>query len=134
MTVRLGWKILSVLLATLVWVLIRVNSGDGLRFGQVRTFDAVPIHVMTPANDPGVFAVEPPSVRLAVSALPATLKRLRLTDLLVFVNLSSVPEAEAYRDVEVHVPPGVTLAALLPNQVRVLRLASPPVANPSPEP
>ncbi|MCZ7640100.1 MAG: diadenylate cyclase CdaA [Verrucomicrobia bacterium] len=105
MTVRLGWKILSVLLATLVWVLIRVNSGDGLRFGQVRTFDAVPIHVMTPANDPGVFAVEPPSVRLAVSALPATLKRLRLTDLLVFVNLSSVPEAEAYRDVEVHVPP-----------------------------
>ena len=100
---------MSVSLATLVWLLIHYNSPDNLRGQRSGTSTRCPSTCMTPATDAGTFSVEPPIVRLTVSGTPTVLERLRLTDLLVFVNLGSVPEVEAYRDVEVHVPAGCRL-------------------------
>ncbi len=133
-TRNLGWKVVSVVLATLVWSLIHFNTSDTLRFGQPKTFDAVPIHVLTPAADACTFQVEPPSVRLSVSGRSEDIARLRLSDVLVFVNLDNIPDVEAYREVEVHLPPRVALTALVPNQVRVIRSVpertTPPATDP----
>jgi len=128
----LGWKIVSVLLATLLWWLIL--RFDTLRFSERKPFDAVPIHVLTPAADTSTFQVDPPSVQLTVSGTLEAIRRLRLSDVLVFVNLDNIPEVEAYRDVEVHLPAGVSLATLVPNQVRVIRLGTTPSTPPSPDP
>ena len=133
-THNLGWKIVSGLLATLLWSLIHFSGSDTLRFGQRKTFDAVPIHVLTPAADACTFQVEPPGVRLTVSGTSEALRRLRLSDVLVFVNLDNIPEVEAYREVEVHLPVGVSLTALVPNQVRVIRLGTTPSTPPSSDP
>ena len=125
-THNLGWKTVSVLLATLLWALIHFSRSDTLRFGPRKTFDAVPIYVLTPAADASTFQVDPPGVRLTVLGGAEALRRLRLSDVLVFVNLENIPEVEAYREVEVHLPVGVSLAALVPNQVRVIRLTTKP--------
>ena len=128
-----GWKIVSVLLATLLWSLVHLSSSNTLRFGEVKAFGAVPIHVLTAATDVSAFEVEPSSVQLTVSGTAEALRRLRLTDVLVFVNLGNLPEVEAYRDVEVHLPVGVSLHAVSPNQVRVSRLDTKPSSPASPE-
>jgi hypothetical protein len=133
-TYNFGWKVVSVLLAMLVWALVRYSTSAPLGLGEVKTFDAVPIQVMTLANDPTTFKIEPPSVRLALTGIPSAIKRLRLNDLLVFVNLNSIPEVEAYREVEVHVPSGVALAALVPNQVRVIRQSATSSTNSTNQP
>ena len=129
-THNLGWKIVSVILATVLWWLISVGGASTLRFGQGKTFDAVPIQVLMPAGNPGSYQLDPASVRLTVAGTSEALRRLRLTDVLVFVNLGNIQEVEAYREVEVHLPPGVALNALVPNQVRVIRV-DPRTPNPS---
>lgn len=133
-THNLGWKIVSVLLATLLWYLVHFSSSNSLRFGQGKTFDAVPIHVLTAAGEAGAFEVDPPSVRLTVAGTSEALRRLRLSDVLVFVNLGNIQDVEAYREVEVHLPGDVSLNALVPNQVRVTRARPQPVTSASPEP
>jgi len=133
-THNLGWKIVSVLLATLLWSLVHLSSSNTLRFGEVKTFGAVPIHVLTAATDVGAYQVEPPSVQLTVSGTAEALRRLRLTDILVFVNLGNIPDVEAYREVEVHLPVGLSFHALVPNQVRVIRLDTKPPSPASPAP
>lgn len=128
-TRNLGWKTVSVLLASLLWALVHLSRSDTLRFGHAKTFNAVPIYVLTPAADASAFQVEPSNVGLTVSGRRESLEGLRLSDVLAFVNLDNIPEVEAYREVEVHLPDGVSLRALVPNQVRVNRLTTNAVAS-----
>jgi hypothetical protein len=132
-THNLGWKIVSALLGPCCG--ISCTSAARTRSGSAReTFDAVPIHVLTAAGEAGAFEVDPPSVRLTVSGTSEALRRLRLSDVLVFVNLGNIQDVEAYREVEVHLPGAVALNALVPNQVRVTRRDPKPLTSASPEP
>lgn len=129
-THNLGWKVVSVMLATTVWLLVHYNSTEIERPQEIRTFDSVPIVVLTPANDPYVFLVEPPSVRVSVRGPEAAVKALRASDVKVFVDLIGVSQLVVRRDVEVRLPEGIFLASLYPNEVKIERLSSDPVPNP----
>lgn len=129
-THNLGWKAVSVILATVVWLLVHYNSTEIERPQEIRTFDAVPIVVLTPANDPYIFLVEPPSVRVAVRGPESLIKVMRASDVKVFVDLIGVSQLVVRRDVEVRLPEGISLASLYPNEVKIERLSSDPLPNP----
>ncbi len=129
-THNLGWKAVSVILATVVWLLVHYNSTEIERPQAIRTFDAVPIVVLTPANDPYVFLVEPPSVRVSVRGPEPLIKAMRASDVKVFVDLIGVSQLVVRRDVEVRLPEGIFLASLYPNEVKIERLPSDPLPNP----
>ncbi len=133
-THNLGWKIVSVLLASLLWALVHLSRLDTLRFGERKPFDAVPVQVLTPAADGAVFHVDPRSVSLTVSGAREPLQQLRLSDVLAFVNPGDIPEDGAYRDVEVYLPAGISLHSLVPNQVRVSRAPAQPQPPPPADP
>ncbi len=129
-THNLGWKVVSVVLATLIWLLVQYNRSDIYHPQVIRTFDSVPIAVLTPANDPYVFLVEPPSVRVSIRGSEQAVRDLHPSDVKVFVDLIGVSQLVTRRDVEVRVPPGLVVVSLYPNEVKIERLASDPVPNP----
>lgn len=131
-THNLGWKVVSVVLATIVWLLVHYNSSESYRSQEIRTFDSVPITVLTPANDPYIFLVEPPSVRVSIRGTEAAVKALLPSDIKVFVDLIGVSQLVTRRDVEVRLPEGLSVVSLFPNEVKIERLASDPVPNPLP--
>ena len=125
LTENLGWKIVSILLATLVWLLIHYNTSERFRPQRSRVFDALPITVLSAPGDARAFRLSPPTARLALRGTENALRTLRPTDLQLFVNLSDGDGIAGRGNLEVHVPPGFTILSLTPTQVRLETLPDP---------
>jgi YbbR domain-containing protein len=132
LTDNLGWKIVSVLLATLVWLLVHYNTSERFRPQRTRVFEAIPITVLAVPDDPRAFRFTPATARLAIRGTENALRALRPTDVQLFVNLSATDGIASRGNLEVHLPPGFTVISLAPTQVQIelLPIASPP--DPSP--
>lgn len=122
---NLGWKIASVALAAVVWFAAdyamrrTIGPSDAGPRGR-RTFKNLPITIMTAANEPRHFVVQPSEVSLTLRGEEALLESLQPTDLSAFVNLTGITEArELRKTIEVHLPPGVTISMLMPADVLV---------------
>ncbi len=122
---NVGWKLVSVLLAVLVWLLVHYNLAEGQQAQRRRVFDAVPIAVLQAPDDTRGFRLEPAAVRVTVSGSAARVAGIVPGDLLVFVNLAGPGPAPTRAEVEVHLPPGLTVVSLSPMQVRVAPLPGP---------
>lgn len=123
---NLGWKLLSLLLATLVWFTVRTGSHSGFRPSDLATrqvkLDNLPITVLTTASDTTGFMVTPRAISVEVRGDPATVDRLQPGDIAVYVNLVDVAEARSLRKrVQVHVPPELKLVRIDPEFVEVER-------------
>jgi hypothetical protein len=124
-----GWKLVSVILAALVWWRI-----DTLLVTNLRTTNAVanstrtreftlPVRVMTSARESRGFEVTPAQVVVTVGGGAATLQGLKPDQLQVYVDaatLSDAPTSQA--TVAVNMPDEVSLVKVTPRQVAVQRL------------
>jgi hypothetical protein len=117
---NLGWKAVSLILATLVWIAVRYSREEDLATGIRRSFTGVPITVMTSASDRRAFKVEPGSAEVTVRGERGLVSRLRTSDLTVFVNLTGIAEVKSLRKrIEVLSPPGISLVWVAPKDVYV---------------
>lgn len=123
----LGWKLLSLVLATVVWFTVRTLSRDALSPAKAlenwatRTFEDVPVLVVSAAADVREFRVHPPVAQITVSARPEVLRALEPRDIHVMVDLTGIEAARDLRKrLDVSVPAGVTVVRVVPTEVRVL--------------
>jgi hypothetical protein len=117
---NLAWKLVSIILAILVWFTLQSGIQRQLRPTDLRTFSKLEITVMTTAGDERIFRVEPSRVSVSVSGDSTVVRSLRRTDVQVFVNLTESVEAKVLRKrIQVYVPPGVNVAEIDPPEVSV---------------
>jgi hypothetical protein len=127
LTRDLGWKLLSLALATFVWFTVRTLSRDALSPAKAleswvtRTFDDVPVLVVSAAADVREFRVHPAVAQITVSGRPEVLKALETRDIHVMVDLTGIETArDLKKRLDVSVPAGVTVVRVEPTEVRVL--------------
>jgi YbbR domain-containing protein len=117
---NLGWKVLSLVLATLIWFTVRSGNPAGWRGPGESTSDAMvlkrmPITLLTAPGDQRRFQVDPAEVTLLVRGDPNLLRQTERQDFEVYVNLVDVPEGETLRKrIQVNTPVGVTLHQVTP--------------------
>ncbi len=125
-TVNPGWKLVSVLLATLLWLLVHYNITERHPAEQRRTFEDLPITVLQPPGRPRACRLEPAFARLTVRGPARLVAALDPSEVQVFANLTPLGPLPPRVDLEVHVPAGLTVVSLSPLQVRVEPLPPPP--------
>lgn len=126
LTANPGWKLVSVLLATLVWLLVHYNITERQPAELRRSFEDLPVTVLLRPGDPRAFRLEPATARLTVRGPARLVNALDRTELQVFANLTAPGPLPPRVDLEVHVPPGLTVVSLAPMQVRVEPLPASP--------
>ncbi len=123
-------KIFSLVFAVLIWATVRqgVEQDGGAPVvpeGYSRTFENLPIRVLTLASELSQFRVNPSHVTVVLRGRPDVLNRLRPQDVEVYVNLAEVSPADADRH-PVHVnAPGVQLGSVSPQEVLIERVQIP---------
>lgn len=119
-THNLGWKLVSVLLATLIWFIADRAQDAAVTAADLRTFAYLPVLALKPANDSRVFRIQPATARVAVRGTTARLRQISSSEISVFVNLGSALAANAIRcPLEIRLPAGLSLASLQPREVDV---------------
>jgi YbbR domain-containing protein len=122
-----GWKILSVALAVAIWLTVhaisedasrRVNPLSGL---MTRTFQDVPVLVVSAAADVRESKVKPGAVQVTVSGKPDAVSALDPRLIRVLVDLTGVEAAQDLKKrVDVSTPPGITFVSAEPAEVDVV--------------
>lgn len=123
-----GWKILSVALAVAIWLTVhhtikadawkRASPMDGL---TTRTFQTVPVLVVSAAADVREFKVKPAAIQVTVSGKAEAFTALDATQIRVFVDLTGIKGARGLRKhVDVSTPPGLALVSAEPAEVEVI--------------
>jgi hypothetical protein len=145
------WKLLSLLLATLIWFNIRASIGRGgdLKFENTATGLSAStvlsverrIDILCQAGDAARYAVEPLVAQVSVRGAPGLLRSLKDDEIRLFVEIhpdeveSSDESAVFARVIHVQLPPGVALDQLEPDAAVLRRLPVPAAsANPPPNP
>ena len=130
-------KLLSLLLAILIWFTVRqgLERGGGppvVPEGNTRTFEHLPIRILTPASQLEHFQVSPAEVTVVLRGRRDALNRLRTQDVEVYVNLTDSSATNGlHRPVHVNAP-GSQLGSVSPQEVLIERVSSsenPPKSN-----
>jgi hypothetical protein len=112
---NLGWKLLSLILATLIWATYSSDLMERLRPGSLRRFSSVPVTVLTTATDGRAYRVSPEKIEIVLRGLASSLEVLQLAEVRAYVDLTSVRDTEGLRQkIEVNTPPGFTVARVVP--------------------
>lgn len=140
LTNNFGWKLFSLLLAVALWLTIRTfsnvpaaaNSTGAL---MTRTFNGLPVLVVSAAADMREFRFKPDYVQVTVSGRPDVIAALEAKAIHAIVDLTDIEVArELYRRVYVSTLPGVTVINVTPADVEVIMpvkpIPSPPNQNP----
>jgi hypothetical protein len=130
---NLGWKLLSLLLGILVYVLVlaRIEGELILLRGTAEaTFERSVAVLASPELD-GVFRVTPRLVSVRISGRRDALARLSPSDIRAYVDLTDVMTAmEVRRRVLLQPLPTVVRVEILPSTVRIEYLPASPAAGP----
>lgn len=122
-------KLFSLGMATLIWFTIniaiqnQVSPVPSLPLGNIarRTFENVPVMVMTSAEDTRSFRVNPQQVDVTVEGESRVIKSLYSRDIRVVVDLTGIEAAHDMRTrIEISTPAGVTRATASPEEVQVI--------------
>ena len=121
-----GWKLLSVALAVAIWLTVRSiseeaakrrNSSNGM---ATRTFQAVPVEVVSGVADVRDCKARPPVVQITFSGSPDTIETLNAGQIRALVQLTGIEVGrDSKKRVEVSLPPGFTLVSAVPPEVDV---------------
>jgi len=126
-TRHFGWKVTSVLIATLLWTAIwwdmTEQSGDNARSRGplgTRVYEEVPIIVLKRASDTNRFVLDPSSASVKLKANSALLQKTLASDLRVSVNLIDAPRTNRFRvPLELEVPAPLEVEFLEPRETEV---------------
>lgn len=122
------WKLLSVLLATLIWLTIHSIVEVDARMGQLagatdQDFANLPITVMTSAADLRGFQIVPSTATVTLRGEDEALKRVAPRNIQVYVNLTEAKQAAANVErIYAFAPPGFAVIKVTPPFVRVERV------------
>jgi hypothetical protein len=124
-----AWKLISFVVAVLVWFSIDFNIQGSFRSPEKRAVVAtttatnwLPVTVITTATDLRLFTLTPSEVEVIVRGEERVLASLKKTDVQAFVNLTDMKDAKSFRkEVIVHTPLNVTAVRVVPNEVTVER-------------
>ncbi len=126
-------KIFSLLLASLIWFAVHSGialNGPGPELGtEERTFDGLPITVLTPAADLGHYEVSPATVSVKLRGDPTALVKARPQDLEVYVNLVEASESRMTRSIHVYAPADTQVLSVTPAEVQIERLPPSPLPS-----
>ncbi len=118
-------KLGSLALAALIWLTVRSNLGlDRLVTNEVfrvRVLENIPVGVLATGQGESQVQILPSVVHVEVEGDPDVVQRLTPSDIQAYVNLLS-PEAPRQGMFRVNArAPGVRVAAVLPESVRIER-------------
>ncbi len=121
-------KLFSLALAILIRLTVslaiekEVTPIPNLAFQNARrTFFALPISILSSAQDVHSFRVDPSEVEVMVEGDAQRLERLQAKDIRVIVDLTGVESgADLRKRVDISAPVGVTPVRIDPEQVRVI--------------
>jgi hypothetical protein len=104
------WKLISLLLATLVWLVIRFTIASG----RNQTLPRQPVMALKAPDDQRVFRIDPPAVDVIVQAI----RDVRKDDIHVFVDLTTMPDVSStFKTVLVRAPEGTKVIRVEPSSV-----------------
>ena len=122
-----GWKVLSVILAVMIWLVVHkisvaasqgVNPANG---AMTKAFQSVPVLVVSAAADVRDFKVRPAAVQITVSGTPEAVAALDPRQIHVLVDLTGIQAAsDLKKRMDVSTPPGITLVGAVPPEVDVM--------------
>ena len=116
-------KFFSLLLAALIWSTVHFGIGQEPRgedpSGNLRSFQNLPITVLTTASDLTRYEVSPTTVQLTLRGDHTLLERVHPAELEVYVNLTEISPVRIKRRLHVNAPPGLQVVLLQPEEVLV---------------
>jgi len=124
----LSLKLFSLALAVLIWLTVSLAIRKEFspiasltpRNAQRATY-VLPVAVLSSAQDPKVFSVEPKEVQVTVEVDSKRLETLQSKDIRALVDLSGIESAkDLQKRIEISTPPGVTLLRVLPQDVKII--------------
>lgn len=123
---NLGWKLLSLVLAVIIWLTIKALSSEQ---GQTeKMFINLPIQIVSGTADVRAFIVEPDIARVTVRGRPGGISRLTEREIRVLVDITSADFNSSFRrHLDVAVPNGITVIRIEPTEVQ---LTPPPKREP----
>jgi hypothetical protein len=119
---NVAWKLLALVLAIMIWYgaqnLGKPSPTNPLLPLAERTFKDVPIYVLAPPGEVGPLRLNPATAQVDVVGEVPFLRRIRPDDLFAFVTLDGLfDRTSATRRVEVHLPEGLSLLNVIPDEV-----------------
>lgn len=132
---NLGWKMLSLLAATLIWLTIHSSIQGNVKAVSntsapetiVTNRLTLPIIVATAATEVRSFRINPHAVEVALSGDDDVVLKLKPSDVDAFVNLIDITGARQLRKkVQIRTPPGVSIVSVEPAEVSVESLPATP--------
>src|SRR5579862_574591 len=112
-THNFGWKLLSLLLAGLTWLVIETETRNEQKLHDSpvvpgessRTFVSVPVTLLSSATNSGHFSVVPDTVKVIVLGKQEDLERLQLQDIRVLVDVTGTgDEIKFQKAIQVQAP------------------------------
>ncbi|MCW5551800.1 MAG: hypothetical protein KIS67_06475 [Verrucomicrobiae bacterium] len=130
------WKLFSVVLAVVIWLTVQTSRTERsvdwrpLPGMNTRTFESLPIRLVSATADIREFKVNPKIVEVIVGGRSDVLNALQEKDVRVTVDLSHTDlTADQRQRVSVSLPPGLAVIEIIPAEVDVLL---PPKLEPNP--
>ena len=134
LTRDLGWKLFSVALAMAIWIIVQTIRNEAatgvnpLGAMMTRTFNDLPVLVVSAAANVHEFKVKPEVVQVTVSGRPELVTALQAREIHAAVDLTDIESAQGLRKrIDVSVPMGVTLVRVIPADADVVVPAQPRV-------
>ncbi len=120
-------KLFCMALAVLTWLVLHFASVEKQGAPSVnllplvqRTFPALPILVVSSAEDVRSVRVNPKEVEVTVQGDAKTLRDLQAKDIRVLVDLTGIQASQLRKRIEVSTPAGVTHIRVDPEEVQVV--------------
>jgi hypothetical protein len=113
-----GWKLLSVALASAIWLTVKTTSAEE---GQTeRVFLALPLQIVSGTADVRTFQMEPSTATITLKGRPEVINRLAEREIHCLVDLTSADLTQKFRrHVDVAVPSGITVVHVEPTEVQI---------------
>jgi hypothetical protein len=114
------WKITSLLLATIVWMVVRGTGAVPDATPRLeRKFTQHSLSLLREATDKRPIRITPSEVEIVVAAPPIEAMRLVDADIQTFVDMNDVDDRTDTVRIRVYVPRGVLLRSIEPQEATV---------------
>ena len=115
-----GWKVLSLGLAVAIWLTVRAAI-DQRGGALVRTYDDIPVQIVSSTTDVRAFHVDPDKVSITVQGPSQMINVLTEREIRCFVDVTSADISQNFnRPLRIAAPPGITLMRVEPADVTVI--------------
>ena len=119
-----GWKLASVILAIVIWVVVFKYSGGAFESSTApreNTYGDLQVAVFSTGGDSRAYKIAPQKVSVTVSGSDNAMANLQGNEIQPFVDVTGKEAAGSFRaTVEVSLPKGVTLVNADPSWVGVV--------------